>query len=95
MILSAKYKPIVGGKIPLYGLKKALIRTSIQYLELKIGDSSYVITNAFNVFEFPIIDGKSPNFATIYSKGGDESQSLYVSIFELGGVPSDDYGKEV
>ena len=95
MILSAKYKPVVGLKIPLYGLKRALIRTSTQYLEIKIGDSSYVITTAFNVFEFPIIDGKSPNFATIVSKGEDGTQSLYVSIFELGGVPSDDYGKEV
>ena len=42
--------------------------------------------------EFPIIDGKSPS-RMLLQQG--EATDIYVEIYELGGVPSDDYGKEV
>lgn len=94
MILSKTYIVNEGDKIPLYRCKKAMLRAISSYIRIVIGDSEYIILPQFHVFEFPIINGKSPNFATII-KSGNEKESLTVSIYELGGVPSDDYGKEV
>lgn len=93
MILSRSYDIKKGVKIPLYGLKKAMIRTGTGYANIKIGDSIYTVLNSQFIWEFPIIDGKSPNFGEIISL--DEPTALTVTIYELGGVPSDDYGKEV
>lgn len=93
MILSKVYRIKTGDKIPLYGLKKAIIRTDAGYMHLKIGDSIYTIPSSLFVWEFPIIDGKSPKFGEVLDL--NNAISLIVSIFELGGVPSDDYGKEV
>nr|DAD85033.1 MAG TPA: hypothetical protein [Podoviridae sp. ctV3c15] len=57
-----------------------------------INDSLYVILSGMRTIEFPIIDGKSPS-RMLLSQG--EATDIYVEIYELGGVPSDDYGKEV
>lgn len=93
MILSRSYDIKKGVKIPLYGLKKAMIRTGTDYANIKIGDSIYTVLDSQFVWEFPIIDGKSPNFGEIVSFG--TPTVLTVTIYELGGVPSGDYGKEV
>ena len=93
MILSKSYTAKKGDKIPLYGLKRAIIRIGGGYASIKIGDSVYNILPSQFTWEFPIIDGKSPKFAEVLNNS--DGQLLTVSIFELGGVPSDDYGKEV
>lgn len=93
MILSKIYRIKQGDKIPLYGLKKAIIITDTGLIHFKIGDSIYSITESQFVWEFPIIDRKSPKFGEIVDL--NTTSILRVTIFELGGVPSDDYGKEV
>lgn len=93
MILSKSYRIKKGDKIPLYGLKKAMIRANTGFILFKIGDSIYTIASPQFVWEFPIIDGKSPKFGEIFDL--TDTTSLIVTIFELGEVPSDDYGKEV
>lgn len=41
-------------------------------------------------FEFPIIDGKSPNTFTI-DYWSNETKLLYILISELGGIPDPNY----
>lgn len=93
MILSKTYKVKKGDKIPLYGVKRALIKPFSGFVNIKIGDSIYNMPSPQFVWEFPIIDGKSPKFGEIMYPS--EPTELIVTIFELCGVPSDDYGKEV
>lgn len=71
--------------------KKVNIRTANSYCNCNINGSIYVILPSAKTLEFPIIDGKSPSRMLIES----DSATLYIEIYELGGVPSDDYGKEV
>lgn len=92
-MMLAYHKNIVKGSyIDLYGAKKIYIRIDGSYYFGVINDSKYVIISSGKIIEFPIIDGKSPSKMLL--QGGDGSH-IYVEIYELGGVPSDDYGKEV
>lgn len=81
----------VGDIIELYGAKRAYLRTSSGFFRATINDSNYAIITTGKIIEFPIIDGKSPNVMTIV---GGTASDVDVEIYELGGTPSDDYGKE-
>lgn len=81
-----------GDYIPIYGAKKICLRVGNGYENCEINGSEYVILTGHRNIEFPIIDGKSPS--RLYMQQGTATD-IYVEIYEFGGIPSDDYGKEL
>ena len=82
-------------KVPLYGAKRVIIATTINFSALlgknilSVGQS-YAYPNTIAPLEFPVINGKSPAYLTVPDTITTD-EYLRVVILELGGVPSDDY----
>lgn len=84
---------MVNDKIPLFGAKKIRIRTTSGSCTLRFDDNMYISTISLNSqvpMCFPVIDGKSPLYATVaYVSTDDVGLSLFID--ELGGVPDENY----
>lgn len=80
-------------KIPLYGAKKIRIRTTTGSCSLRFDDNVFISTVAIQSqvpMFFPVIDGKSPLYATVtFISANDVGLSLFID--ELGGVPDENY----
>lgn len=80
-------------KIPLYGAKKIRIRSTTGSCSLRFDDNIYISTVAIQSqvpMFFPVIDGKSPLYATV-TYISEENVGLSIFIDELGGVPDENY----
>nr|DAG64823.1 MAG TPA: hypothetical protein [Caudoviricetes sp.] len=85
----------VNDKIPLFGAKRVRIRTTSGSCTLRFDDNYYVSTTALNSqtpLYFPVIDGKSPLYATVVFVSAD-TVGLSLFIDEIGGVPDENYWK--
>ena len=80
-------------KIPLYGAKKIRIRSTTGSCSLRFDDNIYIsavaIQSQVPMF-FPVIDGKSPLYATVTYISAD-NVGLSIFIDEIGGVPDENY----
>ena len=83
----------VNDKIPLFGAKTIRFRTTVGSCTLRFDDNFYVSNIALNAqtpLHFPVIDGKSPLYATVVYISTD-TVGLNMFIDELGGVPTENY----
>lgn len=82
-------------KIPLFGAKIIRFRTTVGSCTLRFDDNFYVSNIALNAqtpLYFPVIDGKSPLYATVVYIS-ENAVGLNMFIDELGGVPDENYWK--
>lgn len=90
-IVSAYDQVKINDKIPLYGAKKIKISTSAGGITFnKAFYIDNVGLNKAQSVEFPIINGKSPEYLTV-SYVSQEKITVRVLIEEFGGTPSDTY----
>lgn len=74
-----------------FGVKRCKMRSSAQVpIIIGVGPIASGTFNSVTEFEFPIINGKSPNtFTTSYA--GTDTISIYLLVQEIGGLPDPDY----
>lgn len=74
-----------------FGVKRCKMRSSAQVpVIIGVGPIGSGAINSVTDFEFPIINGKSPNtFTTSYA--GADTISIYLLVQEIGGLPDPDY----